>query len=159
MLLQRVCNIKMYNFFNKVTNYHWLTQLVDQIKKQNRCFYKLISALDDKDFYRIFERKGISRDEVDSAFMTLSDEVKELAYSYYGEELSNPLNWRDYREETTYINRLTIQPIYVKALYFREFKKYPISNAIAEERLWKEAQQRIKFPSKATNSQNKTMKL
>ncbi len=159
MLLQRVCNIKMYNFFNKVTNYHWLTQLVDQIKKQNRCFYKLISALDDKDFYRIFERKGISRDEVDSAFMTLSDEVKELAYSYYGEELSNPLNWRDYREETTYINRLIIQPIYVKALYFREFKKYPISNAIAEERLWKEAQQRIKFPSKATNSQNKTMKL
>ena len=116
-------------------------------------------ALDDKDFYRIFERKGISRDEVDSAFMTLSGEVKELAYSYYGEELSNPLNWRDYREETTYINRLIIQPIYVKALYFREFKKYPISNAIAEERLWKEAQQRIKFPSKATNFQNKTIKL
>lgn len=69
------------------------------------------------------------------------------------------MNWRDYREETTYINRLIIQPIYVKALYFCEFKKYPISNAIAAERLWKEAQQRIKFPSKATNSQNKTMKL
>ena len=157
MLLQQVCNIKIHKFLNKVANFRWITQLVDQIRKKNRCFCKLISASDDKDFYHIFERKGITRDEVDSAFMTLPDKVKELAYSYYGEELSIPLNWRDYREETTYINHLIIQPIYVKALYFREFKKYPIPNAVLEERVWKEAQQRIKVPSQTGISKIKTM--